>query len=92
MVDLVTLTADGASAVVAGDGAELRIEEGEWLLNPGSVGQPRDGDPRAAWALFDSTTRQLTFLRVPYERAPVIAALRSLGLPEVLTGRLETAR
>ena len=64
----------------------------QWLATIGSVGQPRDGDPRAAWALFDSTTRQLTFLRVPYERAPVIAALRSLGLPEVLTGRLETAR
>ena len=35
------------------DGAQLDIAAGEWLLNPGSVGQPRDGDPRASWMLLD---------------------------------------
>ena len=35
------------------EGAELDIADGEWLLNPGSVGQPRDGDPRAGWLLLD---------------------------------------
>lgn len=62
-----------------------------WLATIGSVGQPRDGDARAGYAMLDLTHHQLTFHRVAYERGPVIAALRELGLPAVLAHRLETA-
>ena len=43
-----------ASGQTRRDGTELDITEGEWLINPGSTGQPRDGDPRAAWLLLDT--------------------------------------
>jgi len=49
-------------------GAELRLEPGAfWFVNPGSVGQPRDGDDRAAYAEFDPETRRISFHRVPYD-------------------------
>ena len=64
----------------------------QWLATIGSVGQPRDGDARAGYAMFDSGARQIIFHRVGYERGPVVAAMRALGLPAVLANRLETAR
>ena len=46
---------------------EFPLKDGmRYMINPGSVGQPRDGDWRAAFAVFDSTTRIITFCRVPY--------------------------
>ena len=51
--------------VVAG-GTELELSEGEWLVNPGSVGQPRDGDPRAAFAIYDSDGPSLILHRLAY--------------------------
>ena len=59
-----------------------------YLINPGSVGQPRDGDPRAAYATYDSATRELTLCRVPYPVDRAQAKITSAGLPEGLARRL----
>jgi diadenosine tetraphosphatase ApaH/serine/threonine PP2A family protein phosphatase len=59
-----------------------------WLLNPGSVGQPRDGDPRACFALLDTEALTWTWQRVPYDVAAVDAAIRAAGLPWRLGRRL----
>ena len=62
---------DGAAAGATGgqapDGHEIDLTEGRWLLNPGSVGQPRDGDPRAAWLELDTEAWKATYHRVEYE-------------------------
>jgi diadenosine tetraphosphatase ApaH/serine/threonine PP2A family protein phosphatase len=64
--------------------------EGErWLLNPGSVGQPRDGDPRAAWLLLDLDAGHATYRRAPYDIGRTQEELRERGLPEALAARLE---
>ncbi len=63
-----------------------------WLATVGSVGQPRDGDTRANYALLDSVTSQLTFHRVSYEHLTVVQTMRDLGLPEALIIRLESGR
>src|SRR5829696_6666866 len=47
--------------------AAVPLDAGRWLLNPGSVGQPRDGDPRAAWLLLDTTAAEGAFRRAPYD-------------------------
>jgi predicted phosphodiesterase len=73
--------------VASGD-TVIDISEGSWLVNPGSVGQPRDGDPRAAWLLLDTETWKATFRRVEY---PVETAAKSIvdaGLPRQLADRL----
>lgn len=62
------------------------------LINPGSVGQPRDGDARAAYAIWDRNVGCLEFRRVVYELAPVLAAIRAVGLPDDLALRLELGR
>jgi diadenosine tetraphosphatase ApaH/serine/threonine PP2A family protein phosphatase len=58
------------------------------LLNPGSVGQPRDGDPRAAWLLLDLERRSATFHRVVYAVEETQAEMRERGLPRALAARL----
>lgn len=63
-----------------------------WLATVGSVGQPRDGDTRANYALLDSETSQLTFHRVSYDHLTVAQTMRDLGLPEALITRLESGR
>ena len=62
--------------------------EGRWLLNPGSVGQPRDGDPRAAWLLLDLERRFASFRRVNYPVEQTQAEMREAGLPTSLVLRL----
>jgi len=62
------------------------------LLNPGSVGQPRDGDWRAAFAIYDEAAAVVTFHRVPYDLALAQDAIRAAGLPERLASRLATGR
>jgi predicted phosphodiesterase len=59
-----------------------------YLLNPGSVGQPRDGDPRAAYAVYDSDQHIVTYYRVPYDIAETQRRIRAAGLPDVLAERL----
>jgi predicted phosphodiesterase len=70
-------------------GTQLDIEHGEWLLNPGSVGQPRDGDRRAAWLLLDLDEMEATFHRADYDVAGAAAAIRAARLPDSLAERLE---
>lgn len=65
------------------------VSTGEWLLNPGSVGQPRDGDPRAAWMTLDTETWRATWRRSEYDIAGAQAAIRATGLPGSLADRLQ---
>jgi diadenosine tetraphosphatase ApaH/serine/threonine PP2A family protein phosphatase len=69
-------------------GTELDLDGGRFLLNPGSVGQPRDGDPRAAYLLLDLAARQARFRRVEYDVNRTQAEIAELGLPEMLATRL----
>lgn len=71
------------------DRAQLDLLDGEWLINPGSVGQPRDGDPRAAWLLLDLHSMSATFHRADYDIAGAAAAIRAARLPDSLAERLE---
>jgi len=82
---------EGATATgeTRGDAEELDIATGEWLLNPGSVGQPRDGDPRAAWLELDLAEWTAAYHRVDYDIARAAAAIRSARLPESLAERLQ---
>ena len=73
-------------------GEEADISEGEWILNPGSVGQPRDGDPRAAFGILDTVTRTLSLERVAYDIAAAQAKIVGAGLPDVLAQRLAVGR
>lgn len=59
-----------------------------YMINPGAVGQPRDGDPRAAYALFDSDQQLVTLRRVAYPIQKTAEDIRQAGLPEVLAFRL----
>ena len=70
------------------DGAELAMAEGEWLVNPGSVGQPRDGDPRAAYLMLDTDTWTAKFRRVEYPIDEAAKAIIDAGLPKSLAERL----
>lgn len=70
-------------------GTELDISTGEWLLNPGSVGQPRDGDPRAAWLLLDLEGDTVIYRRTSYDVAGAAAAIKAARLPNSLAERLE---
>jgi diadenosine tetraphosphatase ApaH/serine/threonine PP2A family protein phosphatase len=81
-----------AQGAQASDGSEIEIAEGEWLLNPGSVGQPRDGDSRAAWLELDTESWRARYHRVPYDIEGAAAAIRAAGLPDVLAERLEVGR
>jgi diadenosine tetraphosphatase ApaH/serine/threonine PP2A family protein phosphatase len=70
-------------------GAAVPLLQGRrWLAVLGSVGQPRDGNPAAAFAMFDTDKRELTFCRVPYDVEQAVAAIRKKGLPRWLADRL----
>lgn len=69
-------------------GTHLNLAEGEWLVNPGSVGQPRDGDPRAAWLLLDAEEWTAQWRRVDYPIAEAAGAIEAAGLPVSLGERL----
>ena len=72
---------------------DFTIELGQRLfINVGSVGQPRDGDPRASYVLFDMAARQIRFRRLEYDVAAAQARIRAVGLPERLAARLEVGR
>src|SRR2546423_1212023 len=58
---------EAASGQTREDGEELDLAQGEWLVNPGSVGQPRDGDPRAAWLELDLDGAAAVYHRVEYD-------------------------
>lgn len=73
--------------------SKLELSAGtSYLLNPGSIGQPRDGDPRAAFAIADLSHREVEFWRVPYEIEAVQDRMERAGLPEPLILRLAFGR
>jgi diadenosine tetraphosphatase ApaH/serine/threonine PP2A family protein phosphatase len=78
--------ADGGSQ--AEGGKEIDLSSDRWLINPGSVGQPRDGDPRAAWLELDTEKWVATFHRVQYDIDRAAAPIREASLPEHLADRL----
>lgn len=63
-----------------------------YLVNPGSVGQPRDGDPRAAYAVYDADAQMLTYFRVAYDVETAQKRIREVGLPPILADRLSVGR
>jgi predicted phosphodiesterase len=79
---------EAARGAQAGVGTRLDLSEGRWLVNPGSVGQPRDGDPRAAWLELDTDSWEATYHRVEYEIDRAAAAIEATDLPEHLARRL----
>ncbi|HRQ41830.1 MAG TPA: metallophosphoesterase family protein [Chloroflexota bacterium] len=72
-------------------GKRLPLVDGIHIINPGSVGQPRDGDPRAAYLLFDPEARTVEFRRVVYEVTAVADRLLDNGYPQSLADRVQTA-
>ena len=71
----------------------MEIDSGcAYLVNPGSAGQPRDGDPRAAFALYDSSANTVTYRRTPYDVAAAQRKIREAGLPPALADRLAVGR
>ena len=74
-------------------GRRLTLEPScKYLVNPGSVGQPRDGDARAAYGLLDTGARELKLFRVAYDVEKAQAKIRGAGLPEILASRLALGR
>lgn len=69
-------------------GTELDLSGGHWLVNPGGVGQPRDGDPRAAWLLLDVDSWSAEWRRVEYPIEEAAQAIERAGLPQALANRL----
>ena len=78
-----------ATGETRGDDEPLDVTSGEWLINPGSVGQPRDGDPRAAWLELDLQRWTTTYRRTDYDIAGAMAAIRAARLPDSLAERLQ---
>ncbi len=64
------------------------LRQRRWVAVLGSVGQPRDGDPSACYALLDTVRDELTYERVPYDIDATAARIRAAGLPEALAARL----
>ena len=77
--------ADGETALTIEPGAR-------YLVNPGSVGQPRDGDPRAAYAIYDVAAKHLDLIRLPYPLEVTQEKMLKVGLPDPLARRLALGR
>ncbi|MEX0621226.1 MAG: metallophosphoesterase family protein [Solirubrobacterales bacterium] len=73
---------------LAPDGTRKSLSTGQWLINPGSVGQPRDRDPRAAWMALDTENMTADFHRVEYPVEVAAEAIVEAGLPRPLADRL----
>jgi diadenosine tetraphosphatase ApaH/serine/threonine PP2A family protein phosphatase len=72
---------------------EFRLEKGiPYMINPGSIGQPRDGDPRSGFALYDTEDNLVIFYRVPYDIRAAQKDIRDAGLPPRLAERLADGR
>jgi predicted phosphodiesterase len=78
-----------ASGATRREGTELEVTDGEWLINPGSTGQPRDGDARAAWLVLDTERWTVRWRRAEYDIAGAQAAIRAAHLPDSLAERLQ---
>ncbi len=84
--------AAGPSFHRAGDGTTLELGDRRLIVKPGSAGQPRDGDPRVSYVLYDEGAATLTWRRVAYDIGATQAAIRAAGLPELLAERLAAGR
>lgn len=90
-----TLTGNLFTLATIDDARPLRIElpeDGRHLVNPGSVGQPRDGDSRAAYAIADTDRRDVVIYRTEYDIDRARARILDEGLPEILAQRLALGR
>jgi diadenosine tetraphosphatase ApaH/serine/threonine PP2A family protein phosphatase len=74
------------------DGDTVELAGTRLVLNPGSTGQPRDGDARAGYMLYDDAARTVTWHRVAYDAEAVAGKIRAAGLPEALASRLLVGR
>ena len=86
------LCAERDDVEVLGEGDARLMPLERYLINVGSVGQPRDGDPRAAFAIWDQEAAEFRLCRVPYDVAGAQARIREAGLPELLAERLGVGR
>jgi diadenosine tetraphosphatase ApaH/serine/threonine PP2A family protein phosphatase len=89
------LSAEGLDTArpAASDKTHVELIEGsKYLINPGAVGQPRDGDPRAAYAIVDGDRRRVELFRVPYDVDDTQLKIVKAGLPDVLAQRLAVGR
>ncbi|MGH2871576.1 MAG: metallophosphoesterase family protein [Solirubrobacteraceae bacterium] len=77
-----------ATGQTRGEDEEVDLGVGHWLVNPGSVGQPRDGDPRASWLELDLEHWIAIYRRTEYDIAGAAAAIRTAHLPDSLAERL----
>ena len=84
--------ADGAVFMSFPEGRSIQLDEGALIANPGSVGQPRDGDPRASYALFDSEAQTISHRRVAYDIAATQEKMRRNNLPDYLIERIALGR
>jgi diadenosine tetraphosphatase ApaH/serine/threonine PP2A family protein phosphatase len=81
------------TSFVPTSGVTVQLLQGRrWLTVVGSVGQPRDGDPAASFAMFDTTSREITYCRVPYDVDAAAKRIRENGLPVWLADRLSVGR
>ena len=76
----------------ANDGDILELADDRLILNPGSAGQPRDGDPRAAYMLYDDAANTVSWHRVEYDARAVLRKIIDAGLPDYLGQRLLVGR
>lgn len=82
----------GCKPVQLTPGIGLALGESKMIINPGGVGQPRDGDPRASYAIYDSERQMAHLYRVPYDIETTQKKIMERGLPVMLASRLEQGR
>jgi predicted phosphodiesterase len=78
----------GVNALRGGSGRIELAPNGRYLVNPGSIGQPRDRDPRASFMIYDSDSRVIRWYRVPYPVPEAQRRILKAGLPQALADRL----
>jgi diadenosine tetraphosphatase ApaH/serine/threonine PP2A family protein phosphatase len=83
---------DTIGGAISLDGPLMLQEGAKYLMNPGAVGQPRDGDPRAAYAIADTTAKRVDLFRLNYPIETTQAKVTKAGLPDVLAQRLAVGR
>jgi diadenosine tetraphosphatase ApaH/serine/threonine PP2A family protein phosphatase len=89
------LSSDSFDMVGPAAAGEMQVQMrngSKYLVNPGSIGQPRDGDPRAAYAIADTTLRRVELFRLSYPVEETQDKILKAGLPEVLAQRLSVGR
>ena len=84
--------ADGAAFMGFPQDRVIQLDEGALIVNPGSVGQPRDGDPRASYVIYDDAVQTLVHHRVAYDIEATQAKMRERQLPDYLIDRLAIGR